>query len=142
MPFIVSICFLTTWHSRMFYHLIYQALWPIYQLQLKRSYILCNWHASDFTFVYTPYWFFILVAAILGQLSFFLRQASKKGDSLQRAAQIYEQSTCATSVKQAVENLFSSSNRAVLGEESVQVALDNLLGMHFVVLFLSVLPEY
>jgi hypothetical protein len=40
-------------------------------------------------------------------LSFFLHQQSPTSEnSLEQAAQIYQQSTCDSSVKQAVENLF------------------------------------
>ena len=40
-------------------------------------------------------------------MSFFLYQQSpKEQNSLEQAAQIYQQSTCDSSVKQAVENLF------------------------------------
>ena len=54
-------------------------------------------------FVFT----FPLVAAVIGHLSLFIRQQSpKEQNSLEQAAQIYQQSTCDSSVKQAVENLF------------------------------------
>jgi hypothetical protein len=69
-------------------------------------------------------------------LSFFLSQESlNTNNSLERAAQIYQQLTCATSVKQAVENLSNNShvNHAMLAEESVQIALDNLLCMDFII---------
>jgi hypothetical protein len=50
---------------------------------------------------------FLLVAAIVGHLSFFFyKQSQTEKDSLERAAQIYQQSTCDSSIKQAVENLF------------------------------------
>ena len=53
------------------------------------------------------YSLFPLVAAIIGHLSSILHQLSpEKKNSFKRAAQIYQQSTCDSSVKQAVENLF------------------------------------
>jgi len=48
-----------------------------------------------------------IVAGIIGHLSFFLHQESPKPkNSLERAAKIYQRSTCDTSVKQAVERIF------------------------------------
>ncbi|KAF8804798.1 hypothetical protein BYT27DRAFT_7193771, partial [Phlegmacium glaucopus] len=92
-----------------------------------------------------------IVAAIIGHLSFFLHQESPSTkDSFERAAQIYQQSTCDVSVKQAIEkifeleNLFKGShvmrhvkhflhvdnvNYELLGEEAVQTASNNLLCM-------------
>jgi hypothetical protein len=62
---------------------------------------------SNSTFVHSLYSLFPLVAAIIGHLSFFLYQQSpKEKKSLEQAAQIYQQSTCDSSVKQAVEDLF------------------------------------
>ena len=40
--------------------------------------------------------------------SFLFQESSKEKNSLQQAAQIYQQSNCDTSVKQAVEDLFNS----------------------------------
>ena len=137
-----------------------QAFWPLSWIQLKRSYILCNWHASDPTFyhpLHTDFILYLLVAAIVGHLSFFLHQESPNtNNSLERAAQIYQQSTHDASVKQAVEeifqleNLFKSShikhvlnvlkhsyvNHALLVEEATQAVLKNLLCMDFTIKFL------
>jgi len=90
----------------------FQAFWPIYQLQLKRSYILCNWHASGSTFSpYPPYSLFLSGAAIIGHLSFFLYEESPyTQDSSERAAKIYQQLTCDTSFKQAIEKIFELEN--------------------------------
>jgi hypothetical protein len=53
--------------------------------------------------------FYILVAAIIGHLSFFLYQQSpKEQNSLEQAAQIYQQSNYDSAFKQAVENLFEA----------------------------------
>ncbi|KAF8799150.1 hypothetical protein BYT27DRAFT_7202206, partial [Phlegmacium glaucopus] len=101
----------------------------------------------------------VIVAAIIGHLSFFLHQESPSiKNSLERAAQIYQQSTYDASVKQAIErifeleNLFKGShvmsqvkhtfpkpfkgvlnvddlNHGLLIEEAVQTALNNLLCM-------------
>ncbi|KAF8816506.1 hypothetical protein BYT27DRAFT_7182075, partial [Phlegmacium glaucopus] len=75
-----------------------------------------------------------IVAAIIGHLSFFLHQESPSTkNSLERAAQIYQQSTHDASVKQAIENLFKGShhvddvNYELLVEEAVQTVLNNLL---------------
>ncbi|KAF8799212.1 hypothetical protein BYT27DRAFT_7202364 [Phlegmacium glaucopus] len=71
-----------------------------------------------------------IVAAILGHLSFFLHKESpSETDSLERAVQLYQQSTCDTSVKEAVENLSQGpyANSAFLAEEAVQIALNNLI---------------
>ncbi|KAF8805542.1 hypothetical protein BYT27DRAFT_7192417 [Phlegmacium glaucopus] len=98
-----------------------------------------------------------IVAAIIGHLSFFLSQKSPSTkDSLQRAAQIYQQSTCDASVKQHIERIFELENiskgpqatshvkhtfsnpfkgslhvddvnHELLVEEAIQTALNNLL---------------
>ncbi|KAF8817605.1 hypothetical protein BYT27DRAFT_7190845, partial [Phlegmacium glaucopus] len=92
-----------------------------------------------------------IVAAILGHLSFSLHKESpSKSNSLERAVKIYQQSTCDASVKQAIENLSelenlsedshvnhafsnlfkskaSNVNHALLAEEAVQIALNNLI---------------
>ncbi|KAF8804526.1 hypothetical protein BYT27DRAFT_7194072 [Phlegmacium glaucopus] len=98
-----------------------------------------------------------IVAAIIGHLSFFLSQKSPSTkDSLQRAVQIYQQSTCDASVKQAIERIFELENISkgpqatshvkhtfpnpfkrflhvddvnceLLVEEAIQTALNNLL---------------
>ena len=90
---------------------------------------------------------FFTVSAIIAHMSFFLHKESPKGrDSLDRAAQIYQQSTCDTSVKQAVENLFNCYHdnyfikpgilnlskphvNPALVNGAIQIALDNLLCM-------------
>ncbi|KAF8799178.1 hypothetical protein BYT27DRAFT_7202267 [Phlegmacium glaucopus] len=91
----------------------------------------------------------IIVAAIIGHLSFFLHQESPSTkSSLERAAQIYQQSIHDASVKQAIENIFKLENifksshvmrpvkhflhvddvnHELLAEEAVQTALNNLL---------------
>ena len=79
---------------------------------------------------------FLLVAAILGHLYFLLSEelrCQKERKYLERAAQIYQQATCDTSVKQAVETLFKDSHidTTLLVEKSVQIALNNLLCMNF-----------
>ncbi|KAF8816124.1 hypothetical protein BYT27DRAFT_7185368 [Phlegmacium glaucopus] len=52
-----------------------------------------------------------IVAAIIGHLSFFLHQESPSTrNSLERAAQIYQQSTYNASIKQAIENIFELEN--------------------------------
>ncbi|KAF8799278.1 hypothetical protein BYT27DRAFT_7218087 [Phlegmacium glaucopus] len=87
-------------------------------------------------------------AAILGHLSFFLHKESPKTmDSLDRAVQIYQQSTCDTSVKQAVEKIFeleniskgSYVNHTWLAEEAVQIALNSLICMDFTIHFFYLL---
>jgi hypothetical protein len=77
-------------------------------------------------------------------LSFFLYQQSPKPqNSLEQAAQIYQQSTCDSSVKQAVENLFEgyhSVNHGILNlfkhsvdetlvKGAIQIALNHQLCM-------------
>jgi len=65
---------------------------------------------------------------------------------LERAAQIYHQSPCDTSVKQAVENLFNGSHsnnaslnlskrshHALLAEGAVQIAMNHLLCKDFTI---------
>ena len=79
---------------------------------------------------------FLLVAAILGHLYSLLSEGVRHKDGgkyLARAAEIYQQSTCDTSVKQAVETLFKDSHidTTFLVEKTVQIALNNLLCMDF-----------
>jgi len=92
-------------------------------------------------FPYFPYSLFLLVAAIIGHLSFFLHEESPStNDSLKRAAEIYQQSTCGTLVKQAVENIFenlSDGSPVNLLEVGVQTALNNLLCMDFTISILT-----
>ena len=87
-------------------------------------------------------------------MSFFLsKQSQKERDSLERAAQIYQQSTCDSSVKQAVENLFEGYyvNHGILNlfklkhpvdetvvEGAIQIALNNQLCMIY---FLNLLTS-
>ncbi|KAF8801293.1 hypothetical protein BYT27DRAFT_7198371 [Phlegmacium glaucopus] len=88
-----------------------------------------------------------IVAAILGHLSFFLHNESPQRvtHTLERAVQIYQQSTCDTSVKEAVEKIFEPENSnkgsyafsnlfkafnvnyELLAEEAVQIATNNLI---------------
>ncbi|KAF8797551.1 hypothetical protein BYT27DRAFT_6933111 [Phlegmacium glaucopus] len=75
-----------------------------------------------------------IVTAILGHLSFFLyKESPSTADSLERAVQIYQQSPCDTSVKQAVNNYFenlskgSHVNHKLLVQEAVQIAMNNLI---------------
>ncbi|KAF8802123.1 hypothetical protein BYT27DRAFT_7197190 [Phlegmacium glaucopus] len=94
-----------------------------------------------------------IVAAIIGHLYFTLHQESPRTrNSLKRAVQIYQQSTCDASVKQAIEKIFELENlfngshikshikspfkhflhvdevdHKLLVEEAVQTALNNLL---------------
>jgi hypothetical protein len=91
-------------------------------------------------FIFT---FFILVAAVIGHLSFFLcQQSPKEQNSLEQAAQIYQQSTCDSSVKKAVENLFKGYhvNHGILNlfkhsvdetlvKEAIQIAFNHQLCM-------------
>ncbi|KAF8814189.1 hypothetical protein BYT27DRAFT_7179758 [Phlegmacium glaucopus] len=92
-----------------------------------------------------------IVAAIIGHLSFFLLQESPSTkNSLERAAQIFHQSACDASVKQAIEKIFKLENlfkgshvmrhvkqflhvdhvdHELLLEEAVQTALNNLLSV-------------
>jgi hypothetical protein len=86
---------------------------------------------------------FLLVAAIVGHLSFFLfQQSPKPQNSLEKAAEIYRDSTCDSSVKQAVENLFEGyhvncgilhlfqhSVDKTLVEGAIQIALNHQLCM-------------
>ncbi|KAF8800422.1 hypothetical protein BYT27DRAFT_6831855 [Phlegmacium glaucopus] len=68
--------------------------------------------------------------AIIGHLSFFLHQESPcTKDCLEQAAQIFQQSACDASVKQAIENIYIMGhvNHALLVEEAVQTVLNNLL---------------
>ncbi|KAF8799131.1 hypothetical protein BYT27DRAFT_7202192, partial [Phlegmacium glaucopus] len=102
----------------------------------------------------------IIVAAIIGHLSFFLHQElPRTRNCLERAAQIYQQSTRDASVKQEIEkifeleNLFTGShvkhtfsnpfkgslhtvdvNHELLIEEAVQTAFNNLLCMDSILL--------
>jgi len=84
----------------------------------------------------------VIVAAIIGHLSFFLKQKSPKDkNTLKQAAQIYQQSPSDSSVKQAVENLFEGyhAKRGIfnrfksphvdetLVEGALQIALNNCL---------------
>jgi hypothetical protein len=80
-------------------------------------------------------------------LSFFLfKQLPKGKDSLETAAQIYQQSTCDSSIKQAVDNLFEGYHvnhgffnlfklkhsvevEEALIEGAIQIALNNQLCM-------------
>jgi hypothetical protein len=78
-------------------------------------------------------------------LSFFLcQQSSKEQNSLERAAQIYQQSTCDFSIKQAVEDLFEGyhvnhgilnlfkhkhSVDETLNEGAIEIALNHRLCM-------------
>jgi len=87
-------------------------------------------------------------------LPFFLHEESPSTkDSLERAAELYQQSSCGTSVKQAVEKIFELENLykgspvnhvfskiskgslhvnyALLSEESVQTALNKIFCMAF-----------
>ena len=93
-------------------------------------------------FPYFPYSLFLLVAGIIGHSSFFLREESPStNDSLKRAAEIYQQSTCGTSVKQAIEKIFenlSDGSPVNLSEGGVQTAFNNLLCMDFTIQFLFV----
>ncbi|KAF8813150.1 hypothetical protein BYT27DRAFT_7181743 [Phlegmacium glaucopus] len=93
------------------------------------------------------YW--AIVAAILGHLSYSLHERSPSTrNSLKRAVRIYQRSSRDTSVEEAVEeaferlsthshlshafkNLFKASNVncALLAEEAVQIALDNLISL-------------
>ncbi|KAF8809933.1 hypothetical protein BYT27DRAFT_7187229, partial [Phlegmacium glaucopus] len=77
-----------------------------------------------------------IVAAILGHLSFFIHKESpNETGSLERAVQVYQQSTCDSSVKQAVETIFKLEtffedpyvNFTTLSEEAIQVALNNII---------------
>jgi len=111
----------------------------------------------------SPYSLFPLVAAIIGHLSFFIHQeSSNETNSLERAAKIYQQSTCDTSVKQAIEKLFQLENlskdfratqskhaifnhfkgshvdHALLVEVAIQTAMNNLLCKDFVIQILFV----
>jgi hypothetical protein len=72
-----------------------------------------------------------------------LKQSSKVKDSLEQAAHIYQQSTCDSSIKQAVDNLFEGYhvNHGILNlfkkhsidetliEGAIQIALNNQLCM-------------
>ena len=83
------------------------------------------------------------MAAIIGHLSFFLRKESPRDKILDQAAQIYQQSTSDSSVKQAVENLFEGYHAKhgifnrfksphvdeTLVEGALQIALNNCLCM-------------
>ncbi|KAF8809947.1 hypothetical protein BYT27DRAFT_7187267 [Phlegmacium glaucopus] len=77
-----------------------------------------------------------IVAAILGHLSFFIHKESpNETGSLERAVQVYQQSTCDNSVKQAVENIFELEifsegphvNYTLLAEEAIKIALNNII---------------
>ena len=96
---------------------------------------------------------FLLVAAIIGHLHFFLiKQSSDNHPTLEQAVQIYLESTSNNAVSlQTVENLFKASSETVddafskifkgkgcvhvdknlLVKGAVQIALDNLLCMIF-----------
>ena len=92
-------------------------------------------------------YFFSSVAAIIGHLSFLLKKNSSdaKSPTLEQAVQIYQQSTCDFSVKQAVERLFEGYRPVnhgifkslfkhpyvdyMLVEEAIQIALNNCLCM-------------
>jgi len=81
----------------------------------------------------------------MGHLSFLLHKKSPdQKNSLERAAQIYKQSTCDTSIKQAVESIFEASyvdhtflkifkhshiDHALLVKGAIQTAFNNLLCM-------------
>lgn len=89
------------------------------------------------------------MAAIIGHLSFFLHKESPdEQNSLERAAQMYQKSTCDKSVKKEVERLFETSqvdnaflkiktfkwsqvDHAVLVEGAIHIALSNLIGKDF-----------
>ena len=65
-----------------------------------------------FFFMVFIFTFFLSVSAIIGHMSFFLHQeSSQERNSLEQAAQIYQQSTCDTHVKQAIENLFNGYHK-------------------------------
>lgn len=100
-------------------------------------------HLTQFLW-YSPYWLCLLVAAIVADLSFFLHQEeTDNNDSLERAVQLYQQSTCDASVKKDIENLFKYSSisgffnrltgsnaiQASLYENCLEIVMNNLLSM-------------
>ena len=101
---------------------------------------------------------FLLVAAILGHLHFFLvKEASVNQPTLKQAVQIYLESPSNNVVNlQMVENLFKASiddtflkvfkhshfSKELLVEGAMKIALDNLLSMYFSVQLLLHLQKY
>ena len=91
---------------------------------------------------------FLLVAAIISHLHFFLmKESSETNLTLERAVQIYLESTSRHTVNlKTVENLFKASyvddaffkvfkhshvDKKLLVQGAMEIALDNLLSMHF-----------
>ena len=99
--------------------------------------------------------FFSSVAAIIGHLSFLIKKnSSSSSPTLEQAIQIYQQSTCDFSVKQAVDHLFEgyhpqAVNRGILNlfkhphvdemlvEGAIQIALNNRLCMISYLIFFA-----